>query len=282
MPLHRLTLMRPAHILLKCGRGGRAFNSSEQVLARYAISTRNGGGSRSKASAAQGPQVDVDQERQRITISPAHLASHSASVIFMHGLGDTANGFAGFCHDFALDMPHVRFICPTAPTMPVTLNGGMQMPSWYDIVGHGDRSAEPCGGIEASRDTVLGMLEEEAKQVGYNRCVLAGFSQGGAMALYTGLQLSHRLAGIAALSAYLPRPAHVSVTPEALDTPVLQCHGRDDTMVRFSAAQQTEEFLKSSGIRSRIFNAYDDLGHALDDEEVQDLRDWMLEVMPPR
>merc|ERR1711920_752440 len=112
------------------------------------------------------------------------------------------NGFAPVCHSLAIQMPHMRFVCPTAPTQPVTLNGGMPMPSWYDIVGLDDRAPEDCVGIEDSRQSVLRMLEQEAKDIGYDRCVLAGFSQGGAMSLYVGLQLSNRLGGIIAMSGY--------------------------------------------------------------------------------
>merc|ERR1711972_1167884 len=109
-------------------------------------------------------------------------------------------------------------------------------------------SLESCEGIEASRDTILELLEKEAAIVGHDRCVLAGFSQGGAMALYVGLQVPQRLAGIIAMSAYLPCPTRVVVSKSALQTPVLQCHGEVDAMVRFSAARASEDFLIAHGI----------------------------------
>lgn len=224
--------------------------------------------------------MDVDQERRIIEISPEQPSAHSASCIFMHGLGDTANGFAGVCHAWAMEMPHVRFVLPTAPTSPVTLNGGMRMPSWYDIVGLDDRSLESCDGIEASRDAVLELLAKEAAAVGHERCLLAGFSQGGAMALFVGLQLPHRLAGLLALSAYLPTPDTVSVSPEALATPVLQCHGEADSMVAIGTARTTEAFLEAHGIERRGFKAYSDLGHSVSDEELEEVADWLGEVLP--
>lgn len=227
------------------------------------------------AAAPREPRVEIDQMRRLIEISPADPASHTASVVMMHGLGDTANGFADVCHSLATELPHVRFVCPTAPTTPVTLNGGMAMPSWYDIIGLEDRSLESCEGIDASRDTVLELLEKEAALVGHERCVLAGFSQGGAMALYVGLQLPKRLAGIASLSAYLPTPATVVVTTEAQQTPVLLCHGEADGVVRFSMARETEKFLISQGVKRRTFHAYANLGHSVSDEELQDFRDWL-------
>eukprot|EP00931_Biecheleriopsis_adriatica_P062958 TRINITY_DN38055_c0_g1_i1.p1 TRINITY_DN38055_c0_g1~~TRINITY_DN38055_c0_g1_i1.p1 ORF type:complete len:262 (+),score=50.11 TRINITY_DN38055_c0_g1_i1:51-836(+) len=226
------------------------------------------------------PRVDVDQESRIIQISPAEPSLHTATCIFMHGLGDTANGFAGLCHSFAIDMPHVRFICPTAPEAPVTLNGGMRMTSWYDIKGLDDRSLESCDGIEDSKVIVEKLLEKEAASVGHHRCVLAGFSQGGAMALYVGLQLTHRLAGIVALSSYMPTPSTVAVSSEARKTPVLQCHGEDDAMVKISAAHATDKFLESAGIVDRSFHVYPNLGHAVDDEEIQDLRDFLSKVLP--
>jgi len=232
------------------------------------------------SSLAVSPRVDVDRERRLIEISPEQPLAHSASCIFMHGLGDTANGFAGTCHAWALEMPHVRFVCPTAPTMSVTLNRGMRMPSWYDIAGLDDRSLEVCDGIEASRDTVLELLEKEAAWVGHRRCVLAGFSQGGAMALFVGLQLSQQLAGIVSLSAYLPKPADVIVTPEALATPVLQCHGEADSMVQISVARKAQAFLEEHGIQHHSFKPYSDLGHAVSNEELEDVADWLASALP--
>lgn len=231
-------------------------------------------------STAPPPRVNIDRERQIIEISPAESSMHSASCIFMHGLGDTANGFAGVCHSLAIEMPHIRFVCPTAPTSPVTMNRGMHMPSWYDIVGLENRAAEACDGIGESAQIVTGLLEREVRVVGHHRCILAGFSQGGAMALYVGLQVSQRLAGILAMSAYLPTPASVRVTAEALETPVLQCHGEADAMVKMSAARATEEFLVSHGVHKRIFHSYADLAHSVSDEEIQDVRDWLADVLP--
>merc|ERR1712187_854372 len=183
----------------------------------------------------------------------------------------------------ATELPHLRFVCPTAPTSPVTLNEGMHMPSWYDLVGLEDRADEACAGIEDSRQQVLSLLDHEADAVGHDRCVLAGFSQGGAMALYVGLQVPSRLAGIIAMSAYLPRPDAVVLGSEAtVTTPVLQCHGELDGMVKMSAARKTEEFLLSRGFGNCTFHVYPDLGHSATDEEIQDVRDWLAQVVPER
>eukprot|EP00927_Polykrikos_kofoidii_P065431 TRINITY_DN61186_c0_g1_i1.p1 TRINITY_DN61186_c0_g1~~TRINITY_DN61186_c0_g1_i1.p1 ORF type:complete len:336 (-),score=36.06 TRINITY_DN61186_c0_g1_i1:403-1314(-) len=230
--------------------------------------------------AAISPRVEVDRQSRTIVISPGDPSSLSASCIFMHGLGDTAEGFASFCLELAHEMPHVRFVCPTAPTSPVTLNGGMQMTSWFDIKGLEDRELESCDGIQASKDIVEGLLEKEASDVGHSRCVLAGFSQGGALALYVGLQRPERLAGILSLSAYLPRPSEVIVSPQALLTPVLQCHGEVDPMVKITAARKTESFLTGVGIHRRDFRAYQNLGHSVNDEVIQDVRNWFIDTLP--
>jgi lysophospholipase-2 len=124
---------------------------------------------------------------------------HSATVVLMHGLGDSADGLSDLGDMFVRSYPHIKFILPTAEQRPVTLNGGMRMNAWYDIVGLDDRAAESCDGIVESVERVRGLLMKEAALgLPFHRMALAGFSQGGAMSLYTGLQLpddAHKLAG---------------------------------------------------------------------------------------
>lgn len=122
----------------------------------------------------------------------------------------------------AAKLPYTKFILPTAEVQPVTLNGGMRMNSWYDIVGLDERANEACHGIEASQKRLLDLLQAEHEATGlpYSRMVLAGFSQGGALSLYTGLQLAQPLAGIVVLSGYLPAAAKVSITAGLERTPV--------------------------------------------------------------
>ena len=112
-------------------------------------------------------------------------------------------------------MPHVKFVLPTAPKQPVTMNMGMSMPSWYDIVGLDERSNENCAGIDTSVKTLQDILKAEHDNHGlpYNRMVLAGFSQGGALSLYTGLQFTDTLAGVVVLSGYLPQAKQFKITP---------------------------------------------------------------------
>merc|ERR1712183_121000 len=100
-------------------------------------------------------------------------------MFLLHGLGDTAAGWADAAVHFSAHLPHVKFVLPTAPVQPVTLNGGMEMPSWYDIKGLGQRSEEPCHGLDESRQKVCRLIEEELTMgVAHRRIVLGGFSQG--------------------------------------------------------------------------------------------------------
>ena len=159
-----------------------------------------------------------------ITVSPKDEAAQSALVVISHGLGDSAEGFADVAEMLATQMPYCKFILPTAPVQPVTLNGGMRMNSWYDIIGLDERSNEECKGIEESRARLVNILKTEHEQSGlpYQRMTLAGFSQGGALSLYTGLQLDveQKLAGVCVLSGYLPHAQQFQVTKGLEDCPV--------------------------------------------------------------
>jgi phospholipase/carboxylesterase len=183
--------------------------------------------------------------RDPIEVEPTAL--HDASVIWMHGLGASA-------HDFA-DMPRIisrpgtRWVFPNAPVRPVTLNNGWKMPSWFDIrylAGESDGERECPIEAQESADIISQFIEaEHSRGVPYNRIVLIGFSQGGAMSLYTGCRFPQQIAGMICLSGYLIFPeVHMeSSTAANRETPILVCHGVRDDMVPFSAGQRTVEFL---------------------------------------
>jgi predicted esterase len=132
----------------------------------------------------------------------------TAAVIWLHGLGADGNDFAALVPELDLRAcPPIRFVFPHAPSMPVTLNGGYVMPAWYDIRGTDLVSRQDVAGIQKSALAIAALIEHEAARgIPYQRIVLAGFSQGSAMALHTGLRFKQRLAGIMALSGYLPLP----------------------------------------------------------------------------
>ena len=169
----------------------------------------------------------------------------------MHGLGASA-------HDFA-DMPRIisrpgtRWIFPNAPVRPVTLNNGWKMPSWFDIrylAGESDGERECPIEAQESADIISELIEaEHSRGIPYNRIFLIGFSQGGAMSLYTGCRFHQKIAGMICLSGYLVFPeTHMAASaPANRNTPILVCHGIRDDMVPFSAGQRTVDFLKENG-----------------------------------
>jgi phospholipase/carboxylesterase len=187
--------------------------------------------------------------RDPLVVEPT--ASHDASVIWMHGLGASA-------HDF-VDMPRIisrpgtRWVFPNAPVRPVTLNNGWRMPSWFDIrylAGQSEGERECPLEAEESSEIITALIEQEhALGIPYNRIVLVGFSQGGAMSLYTGCRFPQQLAGMACLSGYLLFPEHHmdASSPANRNTPILVCHGIRDDMVPFSSGQRTVEFLRGNG-----------------------------------
>jgi len=193
-------------------------------------------------------------------------------VVITHGLGDSAEGFADVAQMFSSQMPNTRFVLPTAPNSPVTLNGGYRMPSWYDIAGLQDRSSERCEGIvesaEALRD-ILASAHEEG--IPYSRMALAGFSQGGALSLYSGLQMpqEQKLAGILVMSGYLAGARHFKLTPGLEGTPVLHQHGTSDPMVQFKWAEQSRDALVAMGMTDYTLEPYQGMEHTVIPQELR-------------
>ncbi|CAL1145689.1 unnamed protein product, partial [Cladocopium goreaui] len=199
-----------------------------------------------------------------------------SAVILLHGLGDTAEGWLSGAHFLLQGLPETRFLLPTAPIQAVTLNGGMAMPSWYDIRGLGERADEPCDGIEDSRATVKKLIQEQLDEgIPADKMILAGFSQGGALSLYTGLLLEHRLAGIVCMSGYLPFSRSFQPSASALKTPVLHCHGTADHLVQLPWAEAGLQRLREVQI-SVEWRLYD-MGHSACEDELEDVTEWIAE-----
>jgi len=220
-----------------------------------------------------------------ITVSPKNEGDQSALVVITHGLGDTAEGFADVAEMLAREIPYLKIILPTAPTQPVTMNMGMRMPSWYDIVGLDERSNENCKGIEESRAKLEDILAKEHQDTGlpYSRMVLAGFSQGGALSLYTGLQLKggadHKLAGIVVLSGYLPAASKFSITPGLEDVPLWHGHGSQDPLVRPDLADKTKATIMAKGLKSYELHKYP-VAHTVDMKELRDMMGFLQTILP--
>jgi phospholipase/carboxylesterase len=210
---------------------------------------------------------------ERSTGSPA-----AGSVIWLHGLGADGHDFEPIVPELALDGLPLRFVFPHAPVRPVTLNGGMRMRAWFDIRSL-DRDAVPDEeGIAESVEHVRALLRREHERgVPAERIVLAGFSQGGTIALRAGLLHPERLAGLLALSTFLPRRWTPEGGPDAnRKTPVLVAHGTLDPLVPLALGEATRRVLAEHGwpVEWKTYA----MPHAVCPQEIADIRGWLGHV----
>lgn len=172
----------------------------------------------------------------------------------------------------------MKVICPTAQTMPVTLNQGYPMPCWFDLYSLDINGKEDESGIKKASALVHKIIQDEiAAGIEAKRIVLGGFSQGGALALYSALTFPQQLAGVMALSCWLPLHASFPGAKRAPDTlPILQCHGDADPIVPFRVGQMSSVALKAF-MKSPTFNTYRGLSHSSSDEELADMKKFIAE-----
>jgi phospholipase/carboxylesterase len=200
--------------------------------------------------------------------------SASASVIWLHGLGASGDDFLDIVPQLALP-ESVRFVFPHAPVRPVTLNGGMVMPAWFDILSLDREADQDEPGIKAAAHQLSAIIDQEiASGIPAEKIVLMGFSQGGALALYTGLLYPQALAGMIGLSTYLP----LADTIDAADilhseVPVALAHGHDDDVVSIDFCAQTQAFLEEWGY-SVDSQAYP-MAHQICWQEVRHIGEWL-------
>ena len=203
------------------------------------------------------------------------------SVIWLHGLGADGNDFASMVPQLDLrGCPPIRFIFPHAPSMPVTINGGYMMPAWYDIVGANLVDKQDAAGIQKSEKAIRALIEQEvARGIPYERIVLAGFSQGCAMALHTGLRLPHRLAGIMALSGYLPLASQFAAERHTANakTPVFMAHGIQDPVVILKRGEDSRDALKALGHPVQ-WHTYP-MPHSVHPQEITDIAAFLKQVL---
>ena len=210
--------------------------------------------------------------------------SADGSVIWLHGLGADGHDFEPLVPELSLDgHVNLRFVFPHAPIRPVTINGGMAMRAWYDIISLDRDGAQDDAGIRLSSDLLRGLIEREHDRgIAYEHIVLAGFSQGGAIVAHTALRFEHRLAGLMALSTYLPLPNtladEVINNPRAQSKqlPVFMAHGSLDPMLPMALGEGSRELLQQSGYTVQ-WHDYP-MAHAVCLEEIQDIRRWLLSV----
>jgi phospholipase/carboxylesterase len=202
-------------------------------------------------------------------------------IIWLHGLG--ANG-----HDFEPIVPElnlsaakkIRFIFPHAPSQPVTINGGIVMPAWYDIISPQLEQREDASGIRRSQQHIEALVQREnARGIATEKIILAGFSQGGAIALHTGLRYPQRLAGILALSSYLPLVQTVRQEASEINQalPIFMAHGSHDPIVPLRLGDDSRHYLEQLGYQLEWKTYF--MEHSVCPEEISDISQWLFKVL---
>jgi predicted esterase len=210
-------------------------------------------------------------------LGPRQGGAATSAVILCHGLGDTSEGWTETVrHALLPALPSTRFVLPTAVTQPVTINGGAPCPSWYNIESlTTSRALERCQGLEASVARLQALVAGQvAAGIPESRIALVGFSQGGALSLYTALTWpgAAPLAGVHVLSGYLPRPGGVAPTPATLQRmPVRLYHGAADAVVPLVAAQDAEARCRALGVADVRLTVYEGLAHSANERELAEL-----------
>jgi len=207
-------------------------------------------------------------------------AKPAAAVIWLHGLGADGHDFEPVVPELRLPASKpVRFIFPHAPMRPVTINNGMRMRAWYDILQMGGGTEDEAG-IRASQAAVEGLVaEQKAAGIPANRIALAGFSQGGAIVLQTALRAKERLAGVLALSTYLPLRDKLAGERTAAnkDVPIYMAHGSFDPMIGIDRAQRSREILEAQGYKVE-WHEYP-MPHSVCPEEIGDIAKFLLRIL---
>tara|TARA_R110001583_G_scaffold47095_2_gene147519 strand:- start:4234 stop:4917 length:684 start_codon:yes stop_codon:yes gene_type:complete len=215
----------------------------------------------------------------RITIEP--LTTATACVIWLHGLGDSGAGFAPVVP--LLNLPHdhtIRFVFPHAPEQAVTINSGFVMPAWYDIKNDDLHNRADMDGVLQSECLVRALINEQIDNgIKASNIILAGFSQGGVMSLFTGLRFEQPLAAIMALSCYLPikdqLPSQLSAANK--NTPILQHHGAQDDVVPMSAGKMANELMKNQGYNTQ-WKTYP-MAHSVIPQQLNDIGIWLTDYL---
>ena len=202
----------------------------------------------------------------------------AASIIWLHGLGADGHDFEPIVPELKLATP-VRFVFPHAPVRPVTINQGMRMRAWYDILQFGG-GPEDDAGIRASQRLVEELIAKEKKKgLPAEKIVMAGFSQGGAIALQTALRYPERLAGVLALSTYLPLAGSLQSerSPANQDIPIFMAHGRYDDIIPLRRAEESRRLLEAAGYRVE-WHEYP-MPHSVCAEEIADIAAFLARIV---
>ena len=214
-----------------------------------------------------------------VVVEPAEPAT--AAVVWLHGLGADGHDFEPVAAELEKGgLDGVRYVFPHAPVRPVTINGGMEMRAWYDIAGPElDRRAD-VEGVRASAGIARALVDEQvARGIAAERIVLAGFSQGGAVALHAGLRFPFRIAGILALSTYLPDMESLGTEAHAAnrDAPIFLAHGSQDPIIAIALSERSRAAMADLGYTVET-HTYP-MPHSVCPEEIRDIGDWMYRVL---
>lgn len=205
----------------------------------------------------------------------------NACVLWFHGLGADYNDFAGIVPELGLDPKlKIRFVFPNAPKRPITLNGGLVMRAWYDIAGLDLSTQEDEAGIRGSENLICHLIDEQVDDnIPVDKIILIGFSQGGAIALHTGLRYHKRLAGVGSLSGYLTLPDLLTKEKHEANqsTSIFMAHGIIDPVVPFVLGRQSLTFIKEAGYIP-AWHTYP-MGHMVCPQELQDLSKWISNIL---
>ena len=204
-----------------------------------------------------------------------------AAVIWMHGLGADGHDFAGIERQVTPPGAAVRYVYPHAPMMAVTINNGCVMRAWYDVFGVAGERREDEAGVRASQERIEKLIErEKARGIPARAIVLAGFSQGGAMALHTGLRHPERLAGIMALSCFLPIAHALAAEASAAnrDVPIFMVHGTGDPLIPVTRARGARDVLLGLGYKVD-WREYP-MPHSVCPQEIEDIATWLERILP--
>lgn len=219
-----------------------------------------------------------------MTSIPTHITLETGkqpqySIIWLHGLGADGQDFVPVADELKLPVS-VRYLFPHAPMRPVTINGGFVMRAWYDIRGNDLDSEQDVTGVRASQANIEALIAQEvARGIAPHHIFLAGFSQGGAIALHTALRQPIALAGVLVLSAYLPLAdtAQTEATPESRLTPVFMAHGRSDPVVPCALGVASRKNLQTMGY-SVTWHEYP-MQHSVNEQELRDIEAWLTDRM---
>jgi phospholipase/carboxylesterase len=200
------------------------------------------------------------------------------SVIWLHGLGADGHDFEPIVPELHLpaEMP-LRFVFPHAPVRPVTINGGMAMRAWYDIISLDAEGRADAAGVYESTAILEELIAREIERgISADKIVIAGFSMGGAIAINTALHTKENLAGMMALSTYLPLPSEVEGSEGSRDLPVFMAHGSLDPMLPMQWGKLSAERLTETGFTVE-WHEYS-MVHAVSPEEIRDIREWLIKI----